>query len=265
MTLGTIMSFKKTIGLMAIISCFCVTVGAQNNNASNHVVNGKYFHEFAALKQKKSQDQKYLVASAYEMPLLFSMIKKLSEKLKIDQPCYVYFITKPEDDGYNAVEAAGDLNENFQTLTFLFIGEGAFETLSDEQFEAIMAHELSHIKNDHYTKGLKLELGLIALNALTWAGFILNQANLAYPILISLGSLLGVLAYSRSCEREADHDAARVIDNPNDLGDALRALHNRNNTPLEQILLKYIDFTHPSVHEREAYLAKMAQAKQISS
>ncbi len=116
---------------------------------------------------------------------------------------------------------------------------GLVNMLSERELSGVLAHEISHIKNnDLLVKGLALSFGNLT-NTLSWVGRLLLLFALPMFLLgsetISLGAILLLilspglnallqLGLSRSMEYLADHDAALITKDPLGLASALQRI-----------------------------------------
>lgn len=125
------------------------------------------------------------------------------------------------------------------------ITSGLVNVLSERELSGVLAHEISHIKNnDLLVKGLAGSFGNLT-NTLSWIGRILLL--FAIPLMLvgveilSLGAILLLifspalnillqLGLSRSMEYLADHDAAIITQDPMGLASALHRIE-RLSTP----------------------------------
>lgn len=168
--------------------------------------------------------------------------------------------------------------------------QGILQILSDNELRAVLAHEVSHVKNRDI---------LVMSAAATIAGAISFLARIAFwnslfggqgrngsgnagliavigMILAPIGALLVQLAISRSREYKADYSGAKTIGQPLALASALEKLEVANRrrplqfgSPASQGLFIVNPFrgssftklfsTHPPVHERIARLQDLAR------
>lgn len=151
------------------------------------------------------------------------------------------------------------------------------EQLSDEELEAVLAHEIGHYKCGHIPKRLFVSVGMVSLSlgALGWLlmpsnhgfftlfGFPADGPMIYYAFLL-LSMLSGILSFwltplfnmqSRKHEYEADAFAKQAMGAPEPLVSALRKLHDKN---LSQLLphpvFSGFYYSHPTLLERQAAL-----------
>lgn len=113
--------------------------------------------------------------------------------------------------------------------------------LSDDEFYAILAHEIGHLHFKHYKPSLFRAI------ALDFFGIGLSSQFLKY-----FGSLLSV-KYSRDAERESDEFAADLmIENELSLANNISAMNKITEDSDESKYLSFIS-THPATSERIEY------------
>lgn len=217
--------------------------------------------------------------SESEAPRLVTIVRRLSTQAGLPMPrVYVIPGSNPNafatgrDPGHAAVAAT----------------EGLLATLSDEELEGVMAHELAHVRNRDI---------LVATVVATMAGTITMVARMAMYasltggrnrdgnsnpvgeilllILAPIAAMLIQFAVSRSREFLADEGGAQISGKPHGLANALRKLHAaaeqiplegvKQNTahlfivnPLHAGGITKLFSTHPPVEERIARLEQMA-------
>lgn len=143
-----------------------------------------------------------------------------------------------EDDSLNAF--ASGINKNSYTVT---LTRGIIEKLDDDELEGVIAHELSHIRNNDVRLlivsivfvGIFTMIAQVALRALMYGRFRSRGKNGAGVIvIILLVALLAAIGYffatmmrfaiSRKREYLADAGAAELTRNPGALASALRKI-----------------------------------------
>lgn len=164
-------------------------------------------------------------------PGLLEIVRRLSEKAGIPMP-KVYIIPESVPNAF-----ATGRNPSHAAVA---VTEGLLELLDEEEVEAVLAHELSHVR--HYD----ILIGTIAATiagAIAWIANIMQfgaifggrDNNSPNPILMLVMSIIlplaaGIIqmAVSRSREFEADAGAARLTGHPEWLASALMKLENYN-------------------------------------
>jgi len=165
-------------------------------------------------------------------PGLLAMVRRLADKAGIPMP-KVYIIPEQVPNAF-----ATGRNPSHAAVA---VTEGLLELLNEEEVEAVLAHELSHVR--HYD----ILIGTIAATiagAIAWIANIMQfgaifgggrNENSPNPILMLIMSIIlplaaGIIqmAVSRSREFEADAGAARLTGHPEWLASALMKLENYN-------------------------------------
>ncbi len=144
-----------------------------------------------------------------------------------------------EDDSLNAY--ASGINEKSYTVT---LSKGIIDKLDDQELEAVIAHELTHIRNNDVRLlivsivfvGIFTLLGQMALRAVYFAPRTRSKDNkgngaivmlLLAALVAAIGYLFATLmrfAISRKREYMADAGAAEMTKNPRALASALRKI-----------------------------------------
>jgi len=156
---------------------------------------------------------------------LYSIIERLTYRANLPMP-QIYIIP---DDVPNAFATGRDYEHAVVAVT-----EGLLELLNEEEVEAVIAHELSHIK--HYDM-------LIGTVAATFSGAIAMLANfgmmfgdtedrpnpivmIVLMIVMPIAATIIQMAISRNREFMADEGAAKMTGHPEWLQNALIKLDN---------------------------------------
>lgn len=210
---------------------------------------------------------------------LYAIVERLSTKANLPVP-QVYIIP---DSTPNAFATGRNPSHAAVAVT-----EGLLELLDDEEVEAVLAHELSHVR--HYD----ILVGTIAATIAGAIGVIANMMQfgamfggdrenrpnpivmIALAIILPLAAAVIQMAISRNREYMADEGAARLTRHPEWLQSALAKLSNYNRqgmvheaTPESAHMFiinpfsgKNISFaslfsTHPSTEDRIARLEEL--------
>jgi heat shock protein HtpX len=163
-----------------------------------------------------------------DAPALYRIVRRLSEKAGMPMP-KVYIIPT---DASNAF-ATGRSPKNASVAATA----GIMRTLSEEELEGVMAHELAHVQNrDTLTATIAATLaGAIAFLAtmVRWGAILGGRSDdrgggligsLAMSIIAPIAALLIQMAISRSREYAADESGARLCGRPLALAGALERL-----------------------------------------
>ena len=280
------MNQVKTVALLGLLSGLLVTVsywviggtgGALIGVALAAVMNlgSWYYSDRIALAAYGAQP-----VSSTQAPGLYSMVETLSQRASLPMPA-VYIIPSP---AANAFATGRDPEHAAVAVT-----EGIMNMLPDDELEAVLAHELSHINNrDTLTQAVAATVaGAISLLAQIasysmWFGGSRDDDNGRNPVGLLLSIILAPvaasviqLAISRTREFSADAGAAKLTGNPRALARALQRLDSSarqmpldGNPAFEPLLiinsfsgdwLKNLFSTHPSTEARIENLLKLEQ------
>lgn len=142
-----------------------------------------------------------IVATPDTMPKLYAYVNTVSEQGRIITP--TVFVTRKKGF-FNAMAS-----KLLMSTGGIVIGQKLLHDSSDEQIEAIVAHEIGHIKHNHVNKSLALSIvtriiasqignAIISENG-TW------QNNMAkYLVVTEISSMLSALIINKRFEKEAD-------------------------------------------------------------
>ena len=235
-----------------------------------------YYSDRAALAAFKAQP-----TPREENPELFDRIEKLSDRAGVPNP-KLYIVPS---ESLNAFATGRDPEHAAIALT-----EGIIKLLPADELDAVIAHELTHVRNrDTLTQAVA---GTLA-GSLTYLGRILTLGALYFPVarvgrrgnspiailfLLVVGPLsAGLLrmAISRTREYAADAGAAEITQNPLALVRALETLEATGQkvpihgnpafaplfivNPLSKEGLMKLFLTHPPTEDRIERLKKLAE------
>jgi heat shock protein HtpX len=167
-----------------------------------------------------------------EAPTIYAIVQRLTERARMPMP-RVYIIPSASANAF-----ATGRNPSHAAVA---VTEGILQILNERQLEAVLAHELSHVKNrDILISTIAAAVaGLVSTigHVLQW-GFLLGGARsddderggglaaLAWIIVAPIIAVLIQLAISRSRELGADASGATLCGHPEDLASALRRLED---------------------------------------
>ncbi len=227
------MNTLKTIVLMGVLTTLIVAVGGVMGGRDGVImafvfavvtnVLSYWFSAPMALSMSHAQP-----ISQAEAPELYEMVGRLAQEAKIPMPT-VYFIP---DDSPNAFATGRDPAHSAIAVT-----RGILQLLNTEELEAVLAHELGHVKNRDI---------LISTIAAVLAGVVTTIAHYGMymgsgyrnddrpapnPIFVLLMMILAPIAaslinlgISRSREYEADVTGAHLCGRPLALASALNKI-----------------------------------------
>lgn len=225
----------KTVALLGLLSALLITAsywliggtgGALIGIGIAAVMNlGSWFYSdkiaLAAYRAKPVSPQ--------EAPRLYAMVKRLSDRAQIPTPA-VYVIP---GQAANAFATGRDPDHAAVAVT-----QGIMNILPEDELEAVIAHELSHILNrDTLTQAVAATIaGAISFLAQIvsyslWFGGMSRDDDgpnplglLATVILAPMAATVLQLAISRTREFAADEGSAKLTGNPRALARALQRL-----------------------------------------
>lgn len=275
----------KTAALLGLLSALLITASYWLIGGVGGALLGVVFAAVMNLGSWYYSDKIALAAyraqpvSRAQAPQLYSMVKRLSDRAQIPMPA-VYVIP---GQAANAFATGRDPEHAAVAVT-----EGIMQALPQDELEAVIAHELSHILNrDTLTQAVAATIaGAISLLAQVmsytlWFGGSDDDspnplAMLATIILAPLAASILQLGISRTREFAADEGSARLTGNPRALARALKRLEAiaRNvpmasNPAFEPLLImnalpqkqfmSNLFSTHPSTDDRVAHLLRIEQ------
>jgi len=278
----------KTLALLSLLTGLLVGIGYALGGNGGALI-GLVIAAATNLFSWYSSDKIALAAyqaqpiSEAEAPGLYAMVQRLCDRAGLPMPA-LYVIPSP---GANAFATGRDPNHAAVAVT-----QGIVQMLSEDELEAVIAHELSHVRNrDTLTQAVAATVA----GAISWLAQMMqyslmfggmggnrDRQNGGNP----LGALLAIflaplaasviqMAISRTREFEADAGSARLTGNPRALARALQRLEAsarqiplNANPAFEPLLivnaipkqfLSSLFSTHPSTEARIANLLKVEQ------
>lgn len=273
------MNYFKTFMLMTILTLLFIFIG----NYLGGQIGMIYAFAFALLLNFFSYwfSDKIVLAmygakpvTKQQIPKLYNMVHNLAIKANLPMP-KLYII---EDNMANAFATGRDHHHSAVAVT-----RGILNILDDKELEAVLAHELSHIKNYDILLGTLAATIAGAITMLArfafWFGGGNNDnrgnaiAGLLLLILAPLAAILIQLAISRSREYAADNGSADITGRPHSLISALEKLHSaakKTNAesinpatshmlivnPFKRDFFASLFSTHPTLEQRKKNLMK---------
>lgn len=266
----------KTIGLLTFLTIIFVFIGnyfgGQGGMMMALVIAGAMnFYAYYFSDKMVLSHYNGIEVDRYHASGLFKIVQRLTAKAELPMP-KIYIIPEQSPNAF----ATGRNPQN----AAIAVTEGLLNLLNEKEVEAVIAHELSHVK--HYDI-------LIGTIAATFAGAISFIANimqfgalfgsrdrntnpiimLLLAIVLPIAAMIIQMSVSRSREYMADEGAARLTGNPQWLQSGLRKLdayakqipleeasqttaHMFIVNPLSGLNISMSDLfrTHPSTEER---------------
>ena len=161
---------------------------------------------------------------------LYTIVERLAQKANVPMP-KVYIIPESVPNAF-----ATGRNPSHAAVA---VTEGLLELLDEDEVEAVLAHELSHVRHYDILVGtvaatIAGAIGMIA-NMMQFGAIAGSDRNRPNPIVMSalaiilpLGASVIQMAISRNREFMADEGAARLTRHPEWLQSALAKLSNYN-------------------------------------
>ncbi len=175
--------------------------------------------------------------------LLLNVVAEMSIASSNSAPA-VYVLRR--EQSINAFVLGYESTENRNERYALVVSQGALDSLSRDELQAIVAHEMAHIANGDIALNMHMLIALSGLMAIDEVGLILSKKNdvaLFYPgkfvgyLLRALGSIgvfFGQLvrsAFSRQREYLADATAVQFTRYPYALASALNVVKEQDHEP----------------------------------
>lgn len=223
----------KTITLLGILSVLLITVGGMLGGEQgvymallfSLVMNGvSYFYsDKIALKMSGAKE-----ISKKDAPGLYKTVEHLSQKMHIPMP-KIYMTPATQA---NAFATGRDPHHASIAVT-----AGIMDILSAEELEAVLAHELAHVKNRDIliaSVAAVLASAISFLANMSFYGFGNRDENnrgsgvlgIVIALLVPIAASLIQLAISRQREFGADESGAKIMGTGKPLARALLAIHD---------------------------------------
>lgn len=277
----------KTVGLLGLLSGLMVTL-AYSIGGNGGALIGLIFAAAMNLTSWYNSDKIALAAyraqplQSSQAPQLYQMVERLAERAKMPMPRLFVIPSQAA----NAFATGRDPEHAAVAVT-----QGIVRMLPEDELEAVIAHELSHILNrDTLTQAVAATVA----GAISWIAQIAQFAlffggsrneNGSNPLSLLVGIVVAPLAatviqlgISRTREFSADAGSARLTGNPRALARALQRLEaGAKQMPLQGDpafapllimglpsgdFLKNLFSTHPSTRDRVERLLQLEQNSQ---
>ena len=279
------MNQLKTVALLGLLAGLLVAIGYAIGGQGGALIGlviaaitnigSWYFSDRIALAAYQAQP-----VSRQQVPELYQMVENLSRQANIPTP-QLYIVPTP---AANAFATGRDPEHAAVAVT-----EGILNLLPADELEAVIAHELTHVRNrDTLTQAVAATVaGAISyLARMLSYGFLFtgnsrhrqggNLIGLLLTIFLApLAATVIQMAISRTREFEADAGSARLTENPEALARALTGLEsigrqmplNANpafeplliSSPFSGQFLANLFATHPSTEARIENLRRIQQ------
>ena len=271
----------RTIALLSFLAALLIGIGYLIGGipvASFMLILSLLFNLIAFLFSDKIVLRSYgaRIISEYEMPWLHEIVSSLAQKAGIPKPQIAIVPTSVP----NAFATGRSPRHAVVAVT-----EGILNVLNREELEAVLGHEITHIKNRDMLIGTVAAMIASAIVYLAyiarWFAFLLSDdddsliALIALAIFAPIAALLIRMAISRTREYLADEGSARLTRNPAALARALmkiergvkwRPMKGNPSTshlfivnPFRGSTLLKLFSTHPPTEERIEALRKIAK------
>lgn len=234
-----------------------------------------WYSDKIVLKMYKAQP-----VSSQDAPQLYRIVEELAERGNLPMPG-VYIIPT---DTPNAFATGRNPSHAAVAVT-----QGLMRMLDWDEIRGVIAHELSHVRNRDILIGT---VAATVAGAIMWLAMIMRFMGfmggargrrggasvlfmLLFSIIAPIAAMLIQMAISRSREFAADEGAAKLSGDPHALANALRKLHNMNQSspmkanpasahmfivnPLSARDLGSLFSTHPDVRARIEKLEALAR------
>ena len=185
---------------------------------------------------------------------------------------HLYWIRVEKLGAHNAL-VCGVGRKRFGLGVSLFVSRSLWEGYERSEFEAVIRHEIAHLRLNHLVKRMGLSFGFLALSAISGLGILISPSRvpelIQFPLKITLvllammiPQLIGIAWVSRRHEYEADAFAVEELGaNPEALISALRKLAALNGVdPLARkgLLARWMA-SHPSFAHRSLALESLGR------
>jgi heat shock protein HtpX len=229
------MNNVKTVALMATLGAILVVVGGALGGQSGAafalvIAVGINFSMYFWSDKLAMKAARARPVAEHELPQVYAMIRSLAQRENMPMPD-VYFVESPQPNAF-----ATGRNPNHAAVA---VTRGIMELMRPQELEAVLAHELAHVKNRDILISSIAATIAVALTFITrmamWRAFlgggrrsdnnpVAAIIGLASIILAPLAAVVIRSAISRSREYEADRTGAQISGAPLALASALRKL-----------------------------------------
>ncbi len=281
------MNNVKTVGLLAFMSILLV-LGVQAFGGSAFTalafaavfnLGAYFFSDKLAIAASRAK-----LVEEHELPQVYAIVRRLALQADMPMP-RIYLMDSPQPNAF----ATGRNPKNAAVA----VTSGILQALTNEELEAVMAHELAHVRNrdiliSSIAAMIAAALSMLARFAFFFGGGDRGRNNspfgaigaLAVLIVGPLAAMFIRFAISRAREYQADASGAEITGQPLHLASALRKIGMASeripmqvNPAVSQLFianplrasaagrgggLAKMFATHPPMEERVARLEEMA-------
>ncbi len=278
------MNQVKTLSLLSLLAGLLVGIGYMIGGSGGALIGliiaavTNFFSWYSSDKIALAAYQAQPIAPE-QAPELYQMVKTLSDRAQLPMPA-LYLVPTP---ALNAFATGRDPDHAAVAVT-----QGIVQTLSKDELEGVLAHELTHIQNrDTLTQAVAATVGgaisyiaqVMQFSFMFGGGRDREGGNplgaLAAIFLAPMAASVIQMAISRTREFEADAGAARLTGKPRALASALKRLEamatqrpmavNPSFSPLMIVnalprqVMGGLFRTHPTTEQRIENLLKVEQ------
>ena len=212
------------------------------------------------------------------IPLFYKCIKlennELKEKLlKLSAACNVKIKEVFEIQLSKETKKANAAVVGFGKNKRILLADSLMQNYTNDEIEAIFAHELGHICLHHITKifffGAAVSFVVFYLayvsfdKTMTLFDFEHVYDVAAFPLLVLIFSIAGLIflpiqnSFTRRMEKQADLFAVSQIENSENLASSLSKLGKQNlSDPNPSKIVRFFFYSHPPISERITYIHK---------
>lgn len=191
--------------------------------------------------------------TAGQAPGLHGAVLELARRAELARMPQLYYVASPVLNAF----ALGN-----SSRSYIVVSDGILRKLSSRELVGVLAHEISHVRNNDISVMGLADLFSRLTGVLSTAGQLLLFFNLplvffseyrinwwailALIVAPAVSSLIQ-LALSRSREYDADMGAAELTGDPDGLASALHKIDRYHNNVLEQVLMPGRGVPEPSI------------------
>lgn len=191
--------------------------------------------------------------TAGQAPGLHEAVMELARRAELARMPQLYYVASPVLNAF----ALGN-----SSRSYIVVSDGILRKLSPRELVGVLAHEISHVRNNDISVMGLADLFSRLTGVLSTAGQLLLFFNLplvffseyrinwwailALIVAPAVSSLIQ-LALSRSREYDADMGAAELTGDPDGLASALHKIDRYHNNVLEQVLMPGRGVPEPSI------------------